>query len=177
MTWVADVAALVEDWVRHYGVVAIFVIIYLESFGAPLPGESALIAASLLAVRGDIQVVPLYLAASAGAILGDSTGYAIGRFGGRRILQRYGHLVALTPERLERLEDLVRRRGPLGVLFARFVVILRQLNGLVAGSMAMPWPHFLVANAAGGLLWAAVWVFGPYLFGDVFAAHGWSLHR
>jgi membrane protein DedA with SNARE-associated domain len=177
MTLAADVATLVEGWVRHYGVLAIFVIIYFESFGAPLPGETGLIAASLLAVRGDIEPVPLFLAAAAGAVLGDTTGYLIGRYGGRRLLQRFGHLVKLTPERLAKVEDLVRRHGAIVVFGARFVVLLRQLNGLVAGSMAMPWTHFVVANALGAVAWAGVWVFGPYYFADFFAAHGWSLTR
>jgi len=101
-------------------------------------------------------------------VLGDSTGYAIGHFGGRPLLLRYGGYVKLTPERLGELERLFRRKGMWIVMGARFVAILRQLNGLIAGSVAMPWPHFLVANAIGAVAWVLVWGLGPYLAVDSF---------
>lgn len=163
--------AWIEPAVAAYGAFALFLIIYFESFGAPLPGESALLAASLLAVRGDLAIEHVFLAAWLGGVLGDSTGYLIGRFGGRLLLQRFGHLVKLTPERLEHLEDLARRRGFVMVMTARFVVLLRQLNGVVAGSIAMPWRHFVAANILGAALWAGLWSFGPYFFTDLF--HRW----
>jgi membrane protein DedA with SNARE-associated domain len=160
--------AWIEPAVATYGVVALLVILYFESFGVPLPGESALIAASLLAVRGDLDIGHVFLAAWLGAVLGDSTGYMIGRFGGRPLLNRFGHWMRLTPERLSRLETLARTRGFLMVVTARFIVVLRQLNGLVAGMAGMPWPHFGVANALGAMLWAGLWSFGPYFFTDMF---------
>ena len=172
MEFAKDVAAVIEPYIAHYGVMAIFVIIFFESLGAPLPGESALITASVLAIRGDIHIFPLFLAAFAGAVLGDSTGYAIGHVGGRRLLQRLGPYVKLTAERLVRFEDMFRRRGAFIVFGARFVVLLRQINGLIAGSMAMPWPRFFAANALGGAAWAALWVLGPYYFADLFAWSG-----
>ena len=172
MHFASDVASIVEPYVMQYGVVAVFVIIFLESLGAPLPGESVLVAASLLAVRGDVSLMALIPAAWAAAVLGDSTGYLIGHFGGRPLLQRHGWLIKLTPERLAKVEDLVRRRGALMVFGARFVVLLRQLNGLVAGITGMPWPHFVVANALGGALWVAVWTLGPYTFADSFSWSG-----
>jgi membrane protein DedA with SNARE-associated domain len=162
---------LIEPYISRYGVGALFVIIYLESLGAPLPGESALIASSVMAATGDISIVQLFLAVWAAALLGDGTGYAIGRIGGRRLLQRYGWLVRLTPERLSGLEELFRRRGAIIVVGARFVVLLRQLNGLVAGSVAMPWRSFLAANVFGAGLWSAVWCFGPYYLGEAFNLH------
>jgi membrane protein DedA with SNARE-associated domain len=160
--------AWIEPAIAAYGVVALFVILYFESFGVPLPGESALIASSLLAVRGDLAIEHVFLAAWFGGVLGDSTGYLIGRFGGRFVLERFGPWVKLTPERLARFETLFRSKGFFIVLTARFVVVLRQLNGLVAGSVAMPWHHFVIANAIGAALWAGVWSFGPYYFTDLF---------
>jgi membrane protein DedA with SNARE-associated domain len=163
-------ASFIEPYIQQYGLYAIFVIICLESLGAPLPGESALVASSLLAIRGDLAVIDLFFAVWSAAVLGDSAGYAIGHFGGRPLLQRYGWLVKLTPERLEKLGELFRRRGPFIVFGARFVVVLRQLNGLVAGSVGMPWHSFFLANVLGAGLWAAVWSFGPYFFGGMFHA-------
>jgi membrane protein DedA with SNARE-associated domain len=168
MTFFQHAAADIEHAIVLYGAVALFVVIFFESFGAPLPGESALIAASLLASRGDLSLGHVFLAAFLGGLLGDSTGFLIGRFGGRKLLVRYGPLVKLTPERLARVERLAQTRGFLMVLGARFVVVLRQLNGLVAGSAGMPWHHFVVANAVGSALWAGLWTLGPYYFTDLF---------
>ncbi|MBF9235096.1 DedA family protein [Microvirga alba] len=160
--------ASIDAAIAAYGAVALFFIVYFEAFGAPLPGESALIGAALLASRGDLAIEHVFLAAWFGAVLGDSTGYVIGRYGGRRLLQRYGALVKLTPERLTRLEVMARDKGFFMVMIARFVVLLRQLNGLIAGSVGMPWLRFVSANALGAALWAGLWSFGPYFFTDVF---------
>lgn len=168
--------AQIETYLAAYGLLAIFGLIYLESLGLPLPGESGLIAATALAIHGELNIVHLFLAVWVAAVLGDSTGYAIGRLGGRPLLLRHGWLVRLTPERLARLEELFRRHGATIVLGARFVVVLRQLNGLVAGAMGMAWPRFLAANGLGGALWAAVWTLGLYYLGE-FAGLGALLHR
>jgi membrane protein DedA with SNARE-associated domain len=166
-----DGAQLIETFVREYGLIALFIIVYLESFGAPLPGESALLTASLLAVHGDLKIGDVFVVVWIAAVCGDSTGYAIGKFGGRPVLHKYGPRVGLTEERLAKLEDLFQRHGPLIVIGARFVVILRQFNGLVAGSVAMPWLHFVLANIFGAAIWVAAWCLGPYFFGDFFARH------
>jgi membrane protein DedA with SNARE-associated domain len=158
----------IEPSIAAYGVWALLIVLYFESFGVPLPGESALIAASLLAVRGDLEIEHVFLAAWAGAVLGDSTGYLIGRFGGRRLLKRFGPLVRLPPERFASLETMAQTRGFLMVLTARFVVVLRQLNGFMAGSVGMPWHRFVAANVLGGALWAGLWSFGVYFFTDAF---------
>lgn len=168
MSIVQEALAWIEPAVVTYGVWALLVVLYFESFGVPLPGESALVAAALLATRGDLEIGHVFLAAWAGAVLGDSTGYLIGRFGGRPLLIRFGSRVRLTPERLSRLEETVKTKGFFLVLTARFIVVLRQLNGLIAGSAGMPWPRFLAANGLGAMLWAGLWSFGPYLFTDAF---------
>ncbi|WP_018185472.1 DedA family protein [Kaistia granuli] len=168
MHWMQDGLALIEPYIAAYGSFAIFVIIYFEALGAPLPGESALVAIAALATKGDINLVHALFAAFCGAVLGDSTGYAIGHFGGRPLLLRFGHYIKLTPERLTRIETMFRVHGAWIVMGARFVNVLRQLNGLVAGAVAMPWPRFLVANTIGAAAWVLVWGVGPYLAVDWF---------
>jgi membrane protein DedA with SNARE-associated domain len=168
MSLLHHVVTDVEHFIMLYGAAALFVVIYFESFGVPLPGESALVAASLLATKGDLNLQHVFLAAWLGGVLGDSTGYLLGHFGGRRLLERFGPLVKLTPERLAHIESLAQRRGFFMVLTARFVAVLRQLNGVIAGSVGMPWRHFVVANALGAALWAGLWTFGPYYFADLF---------
>ncbi|RDJ20166.1 DedA family protein [Bosea caraganae] len=154
--------SLIQPYVAAYGVGALFVLIYLESLGAPVPGETAVIAASALAAEGQLSLPHALIAIFCGAVLGDSTGYAIGRFGGHKLLTTYGPRFKLTAERLASLEALFQKRGIYIVLTARFVVVLRQLNGVIAGSVRMPWFHFLPANVAGALLWTIAWGAGPY---------------
>jgi membrane protein DedA with SNARE-associated domain len=155
----------IQHYIAAYGSLAVFVVIYLESMGAPVPGETLVIATSALAAHGNINLTAALIAIFCGAVLGDNTGYAIGHYGGSRLLRRFGSYVKLTPERLDRLEDLFKRRGAYIVATARFVVILRQLNGLVAGAVHMPWWRFLAANVVGAALWTAAWGLGPYVVG------------
>jgi membrane protein DedA with SNARE-associated domain len=168
MTIIHDLLAGIEPAIKTYGVSALFLMIYLESFGVPLPGESGLIASALLAARGDLNIIHVFLAAWFGGIFGDSTGYVIGRYGGRALIQRFGWVVKLTPERLASLEETARKRGFIMVLSARFVAVLRQLNGVLAGSIGMPWHQFAAANVVGAAAWAGLWTFGPYFFTDLF---------
>ncbi|PWL19134.1 DedA family protein [Falsochrobactrum shanghaiense] len=165
----------VESYIAAYGALALFLIIYLESFGAPLPGESALIASSLLALHGTLHIEAVLIAVFIGAVLGDCTGYMIGRFGGRRLILRYGSTVKLTPERLKQLEDLFERKGIYVVATARFVVLLRQLNGIVAGTVKMNPLHFLGANIVGAAGWTLVWGLGPYLLSGILAPYAAQL--
>ena len=170
MQFFQDLLPLIDKYVAAYGAVAIFVVVYFESFGAPLPGETGVIAAGLLAARGDISIVAVFLAVYCGAVLGDSTGYLIGRYGGRRLLERFGPYVKLTPERLAAFEARFARQGFYLVMIARFLPVLRQFNGLLAGSMNMPWHTFIVAQMIGALLWTSVYALGPYFFTELFAA-------
>lgn len=161
----------IAPYIHTYGLPALFILIYLESLGLPLPGETALITAVALAYEGQLPIAGIFAVVVIAAVLGDNTGYMIGRYGGRRLLERFGSLVGLTPKRQEWIEGLYEKRGWLIVIGARFVVVLRQLNGVVAGSVNMAWPTFLLANVAGAVLWTSAWSFGPYLLGE--AASRW----
>ena len=160
--------ALVEPFITTYGAIAVFFMVLAESFGAPLPGETGVIAASLLAAHGDLSIVGLFFAVLGGAIIGDFIGFLVGHFGGRKLLRKFGPYIKLTPERLDAFEDRLRKQGLWMVAVARFVPILRQLNGLLAGSFGMRWYHFLLAQSAGALVWTSVYVFGPYFFSELF---------
>ncbi len=149
--------AALRAFLEHYGYGAVFLTILMESFGVPLPGETILITGALEAANGRLRIVPLLLFAWLAAVIGDNIGYAIGRFGGRRLALRYGRFVRLTPERLQETETRFRRLGPFVVVFARFVEVLRQLNGILAGIAGMHWLRFLLFNAIGGALWVGFW--------------------
>ena len=162
--------AFVQDlvpFVHRWGYLAVFGTVFLEDFGLPLPGETMLITAGVLAGMGQLGIVPLLPVAWTAAVLGDNVGYAIGRIGGRRLVLRWGRYVLVTPERLQAIERFFWRHGGKVVLVARFVEGLRQLNGVVAGISGMPWRRFLVFNAIGAALWACTWG----LLGDLAGAH------
>jgi membrane protein DedA with SNARE-associated domain len=150
----------------QYGYFALGGVITLEDFGVPVPGETILIAASVYAGTGRLNVVAVGLVAVIAAIIGDNIGYAIGRFGGHALVLRYGRYVLLTRERLDKAERFFRRRGGGVVIVARFIEGLRQANGIIAGIAEMPWPRFLAFNAIGAALWVGVWTSVGYLAGD-----------
>ena len=155
-----------EPWIRDYGVVAVTVVLTFESFGAPLPGESLLIVASVLAGRGDISFTWLLFFSWLGAVLGDNIGYIIGRMLGRSVVLRHGKRIGLDANRLKKIEEVFARFGPITVAFARFINVLRQLNGVVAGTLNMDWRHFLIFNALGGALWVLFWGFAGFYLGE-----------
>ncbi len=177
MTGLEHGLAWIEPFLRDYGAAAVFVVVFLESFGAPLPGESLVIGSALLAAKGDMDIAPLLGAVWLAAVLGDNVGYAIGLWGGRRLVLRHGARVGLTEPRLAKVEAFFRRFGGEVVLVARFFVLLRQFNGITAGTVGMPWPKFLLYNAIGAALWTAVWGFGAYLAGHHMAAVLPWVHR
>jgi len=154
-----------EPFVRHYGVAAISLVLTLESLGLPLPGESLLIVGSLLAGRGEISLASLLFFSWLGAVVGDNIGYLIGRTLGRAVLLRYGGKIGMNAERFDQLEATFARYGPATVVFARFVSVLRQLNGVVAGILGMSWWRFVLFNALGAALWVSVWTIGVFHLG------------
>jgi membrane protein DedA with SNARE-associated domain len=165
MTGFSHILGILEPWVHEYGAVAIFLILTIESFGVPLPGESLLIVAAILAGRGEISFPALLISAWIGAVTGDNIGYLIGRKLGHKALLRFGGMVGLTADRLRKMEAIFVRYGALTVAFARFFNILRQLNGVVAGSLEMDWRRFLVFNSLGGALWVVVWTIAGFYLG------------
>jgi membrane protein DedA with SNARE-associated domain len=165
----ADIGQIInnlEPVIHDYGVAVVALVLTFESFGVPLPGESLLIVASILAGRGDISFPSLLLFAWVGAVFGDNIGYMIGRVLGRTLVLRYGEKIGLNAERLKKIETVFARFGPVTVGFARFFNVLRQLNGVVAGTLNMDWRRFLIFNALGGALWVAVWGFAGFYLGE-----------
>jgi membrane protein DedA with SNARE-associated domain len=155
-----------EHFIRAYGVAAVMAIVALEALGAPLPGESLLIFAAVLAGRGDMSLPALLISAWVGSVLGDNVGYWIGRKLGRAAVARYGARIGLTAARFGAVEAMFARYGAATVAFARFVDVLRQLNGVVAGTLGMAWRRFLLFNALGAALWVGLWVLGAFYLGE-----------
>ncbi|GAA2716804.1 DedA family protein [Micromonospora olivasterospora] len=150
----------VQHWLSALPPLVIYLIVAgvigVESMGIPLPGEIVLVSTALLAATGVIEPEWVAGAAAFGAIVGDSFGYAIGRRGGRPLLERLGRRFPrhLGPAHLARAEQSFARHGVWAVFFGRFVALLRILAGPLAGALRVPYRRFLLANAAGGLVWA-----------------------
>ena len=160
--FLATLAPLLDHW----GYLAVGFLLFVEDFGVPAPGETVLIAASVYAGAGRLNIVAVGLIGFAAAILGDNLGYLIGRLGGRTLVLRFGRYVFLTEKRLEKAEAFFTRHGGKIVTVARFIEGLRQANGIIAGLTKMPWPRFVAFNALGAALWVGAWTSVGYLAGN-----------
>ena len=152
--------------VEQYGYLAVLVVVGLESLGIPLPGETVLISAALYAgATHHLHIIGVILAATTGAIVGDNLGYLVGHWGGYRLLVRYGRYIRLDEVKVKVARYLFLHHGGKVVFFGRFVSILRTYAAFLAGTSRMPWRRFLVFNAAGGVVWAALYGSAAYSLG------------
>lgn len=160
-----------DAYLGTYGYLAVFVIVGLESMGIPMPGETVLVAAAILATQGKLHLWGVIPAAAAGAILGDNCGYWIGREFGFRVVYRYGRYIRLDERRLKLGQYLFLRHGGKIVFFGRFVAVLRAFAAFLAGVNHYNWERFFFFNAAGGVVWATIFGVGGYWLGRAFEAY------
>jgi membrane protein DedA with SNARE-associated domain len=143
-----------EHLLLSAGLPLLFVLIMLESAGTPLPGETALIAAAILASRGHYRIWEVIVVAAVAAIVGDNGGYWVGRIWGRKLLKRWRWLERFSERVLPPAERFFEAHGGKTVFIGRFVAILRFTAAWLAGVTKMSWWRFLLWNAAGGICWA-----------------------
>jgi membrane protein DedA with SNARE-associated domain len=157
----------IDGWLASYGYLVVFLLVMAESIGLPMPGETALIGAALFAgSTHKLEIGWVLAATTAAAIIGDNIGYSIGRYGGAKLLLRYGHRIGLHEGRLKIGIWLFRRHGGKVVFWGRFVSILRTYAAFLAGTNQMDWPRFLFFNAAGAIVWATLFGVAYYVFGS-----------
>jgi membrane protein DedA with SNARE-associated domain len=154
----------VLNWYAEYGYWAVFVPVLLETAGLPLPGETSLLLAGVASSTGRIDLYWAIVVGAAAAILGDNIGYAIGRFGGRRLVLKLAH-VGGVERSLAWGEDYFERRGGVTVFLARWLPGLRIFGAWIAGMVHMKWWKFALWNAAGGICWATTIVLLGHFFG------------
>jgi membrane protein DedA with SNARE-associated domain len=145
----------VEHLLTSAGLGLLFALILLESAGIPLPGETALIAASILAARGRYEIWEVIVIAAAAAIVGDNLGYWAARAWGVKLLDRWSFVARYRDRALPPAERFFRAHGGKTVFIARFVAILRFTAAWLAGITRMEWWRFFFWNALGGICWAA----------------------
>jgi membrane protein DedA with SNARE-associated domain len=158
---IVDVGQLVET----FGYPLLFAAVAAESSGVPVPGETGLITAAVLASRGKMQIELVIAIAAVAAIVGDNIGYQIGRHGGRWLLERPGRFQRQRRQSLELGEPFFERHGPKAVFFGRFLLGLRVWASWLAGATKMRWRVFFFWNALGGICWATGIGLAAYFLG------------
>jgi membrane protein DedA with SNARE-associated domain/membrane-associated phospholipid phosphatase len=164
-----DTLRLLGQW----GYLVIFLLAFLESsafLGLLVPGEIAVITAGFLASKGYLRIGDCLLVVAAGALLGDSAGYFLGKLVGRGYFERHRRLLLLRERHVRKAEEYFRRHGGKTVLLGRFINVLRTLAPFAAGMSRMPYRRFLPYNAAGGIMWSLTFTLLGYFFG-----HSWRL--
>jgi undecaprenyl-diphosphatase len=151
----------------------LFALIFAESAGVPVPGETALLTAGVLAGTGRLALVLVIAVAIAAAVIGDTLGYWLGRRGGRAVLLHRGPAAAFRAHALERGERFFERHGAKTVFLGRFVPGVRVVAAVLAGAGAMPWPRFAIYNLAGAFVWASTVASLASLVGPAVAAALW----
>jgi membrane protein DedA with SNARE-associated domain len=142
------------DLFARYGYAVVFVGVLLESAGVPVPGETALLGGAAMAQFGRLSLVGVVVTAILAAIIGDNTGFFVGRRGGRALVVRHGSKIGITALRLRQFDGFYERYGPQTVFIARFVTGLRVVGAILAGGSGLRWRTFLVFEALGAVVWS-----------------------
>ncbi len=150
----------------QYGLPVLFGVIAIAAIGIPLPISMMLVAAGSFVELGEMKLWQVIVVASAGAVLGDQIGYALGRWGSHRLVawikrrRKSGHQV-------EKADAFARRWGAAGIFFSRWLVTpLGPWLNLSSGMTRYPWPRFLVWDVLGEVLWVLLYVMIGKLFSD-----------
>ena len=155
--------------IHVYGLLVVAGTIGLEGIGFPVPGETALIVASVIAgTKHELNIVAVILTAAGASIVGRTVGYLIGRYFGYWLLLHYGCYIWINEARIKLGQYLFLRHGGKIVFFAQFVPVLRTFAGIFAGANMMPWRDFLIANVVGSLVWAVFYGYAAYALGREF---------
>jgi membrane-associated protein len=157
---------LLRSYLAQYGYWAVAVALLLENAGLPVPGETILLLASFLSYSEHRLRLPyIILIGAIAATLGDNIGFAIGHYGGRRLLARYMRALHISAHVIHSGERIFQKYGSVTVFFARFIAGLRVIAGPLAGVLRMPWKKFTLFNFLGAVVWVAIISVVGFLFG------------
>lgn len=164
VAWLGTMLHWLEALFAGHGYLLVALLVGGESMGLPLPGETSLLAASVVARNGHL-VLPIVMVTAAGAaIIGDNLGYLVGHFAGRPLLLKYGRLFRIREREVTVIDYYFCRHGGKTVFFGRWITVVRAAAALVAGASGMPWGRFFLFNALGGVAWAVTMSGLGYLF-------------
>lgn len=157
----------VQGPLEHYGLWAIGLLLLLENIGVPvIPGELAMIAGAIYAGAGQLNVVAVGVVSFVASVVGATIGYGIGHLAGRAIVLRYGRWVFIREHHLEKAERTIDKYGGAVVVVARYIVGLRELNGIICGVSGMHPVRFMTYNVIGAAAWVGTWVSAGYFAGN-----------
>jgi len=156
----------VTNWLDAWGYLGVVVFVFAGNFGVPVPEETVLLAAGFVAGRNELDLPTLYLVGIASAVAGDCCGFAFGRTGGQRLLERLGQRFRFVRDRYQYLQRFFEVHGSKAVFMARFVVGARFMAGPMAGAAGMPFWRFLGWNVLGALIWCSLVITVGFLLGD-----------
>lgn len=159
------IVTAIADLLHRYGYGAIVAFFVLEGSGIPVPSETMLVTAAAFAAHGTLHIRYVLLAGVLGGILGGHAGFAIGRFGGLRLVRRFGRLFRLDDARLARGRDFFARRGAGAVFLSRSIAFLRIIVPMLAGVAQVSLRRFTLANAAGAVVSTVIYATLGYFFG------------
>jgi len=160
---------ILSEFFAHYGYWAIFFGVMLENAGVPVPGETVLLFAGFLAYEGKMHLAPAILSGIAGASVGDTAGYCLGRFGGSAFIDKCRRRFPFFARHYGRAQTIYLRHGQWAVFVARFITGLRMFSGLISGSFRMRYPRFLAFDFTGAVIWATTIVSIGFFFGSNWA--------
>ncbi len=152
--------------IDKYGYLAVGGMLFFEDFGILVPGETVLLTAAFYAGFGQLNIIVIIVVGIIAAIIGDNVGFAIGNYGGRPLVEKYGKYVFLTKNRIHRAEEFFNKYGGRVVVISRFIDGLRQINGIIAGITEMKWLRFLLYNVIGATIWVLFWSLIGYFGGN-----------
>lgn len=171
---------LIQPYFEQWGYQIVFLMALLENsafVGAVIPGDVVLLLAGFYGERSDLDLPRISALAFSGALIGDTIGYGIGRFGGRRIVDRFGKRL-FPAERLARVDRYFQEYGMWAVAMGRITPVVRTINTFAAGMARMPFPRFLLSVALAAGVWAVTMPIVGFLFSGslevVRRALGWA---
>jgi membrane-associated protein len=161
----------IPDLAGHVGYVALPAAVALETVGVPVPAETTLVAAAVLAAEGRMEIGLVIAVAAAAAIVGDNVGYALGRRLGRRVLLAAGPLALVRRRAVAAGDRFFAAHGAAAVFLGRWIAVGRLATAWLAGADGMPWRRFVIWNALGATAWATSVGLAAYALGS--AGAGW----
>jgi len=168
---------IIAQWVAHYGYAAIFSLLVLGIVGLPVPDEWLLTFAGFLIYKGNLHLLPTYIAASLGSMCGITVSYILGRSLGLYLLHHYGWVFHITPERMNRVHSWFDRFGTWTLLVGYFVPGVRHVTAVVAGTSTLRPLLFSIFAYSGALIWCATFISVGFFFGDQWTQVLAQVHR
>jgi membrane protein DedA with SNARE-associated domain len=146
-----------SEWGISHGYLGLYLVLAVGVI-VPLPEDTTLLFVGYLVSSGKFALIPAWSAATLGCLTGIMVSYTIGRSAGLMFVNRFGHYVGITPQRLERTTQWFHRVGKWGLLLGYFVPGVRHLTALIAGSSKVRFPVFMLFAGSGSLVWSSIFL-------------------